>query len=383
VRVTAQLIHAGTELSVWTSAFEREIADLIALQREVARTVAAGLKVRLTPQQEQRLAAAKRADPAAVEAYLKGRYQWYKRTPDSLRTSIGLYEEAINRDPGYASAYAGLSAAYVLLGGLVIGATPSAESLPKARDAATRALQLDPDLADAHAALAYTQLYLWDVAGSGLSFQRALSINPNDATTRFWNGVRLAAEGRFDEAIAEAVRARELDPVSPIITAGESWMNHFARRHARAAELASAALAIEPDFVIGHARLGAAERYLGDFAKSLNALEHALSLSPDIPDQLAQLGQTYAQQGNRAAALQTLARLSALAKTRYVPAFDLALVHAALGDRDEAFRWLRRAVDERYGPLIFLEVEPDVDALRSDPRLAAIVAEVKRGSAKR
>ena len=378
VRVTAQLVQAGTELSIWTSAFERDVGDIISLQRELARTVAAALEVRLTPLQRTRLAAESRTTPAAVEAYLRGRYQWFKRTSASLNDAIGLFKEAIRHDPSYARAYAGLASCYVLQSAVSIGDTPSSESLPMARDAAQQALAIDPELAEGHAALGYTLLYLWDLPGSEASFRRAVQINPNDANTRFWYSVRLNAEGRLDEALAEAGRGRDLDPVSPIITAGLSWAYHFRREHDRAAAVARDTLAIEPDFLVGHLRLAVALKHLGD-ARAAAEAERAVVLSSDGPDQLAQLGQIHAGQGRPAAARDILDRLKAMARTRYVPAYDIALVHASLGERDEAFASLRRAYDERYGPLIFLGVDPDVDALRADPRLAALIAGLKRG----
>ena len=156
-------------------------------------------------------------------------------------------------------------------------------------------------------------------------------MNPNDANTRFWHAARLAAAGRFEESIAEASRGRQLDPVSPIITAGVSWMNHFARKHEQAAAMAVATMAIEPDFVIAHARRGVAFKHLGDYGQAAVEMGRCLTLSPDNPDHLAQLGQIHALQGRRDAAHQVIARLKQLAGTRFVPAYDLALVHAALG----------------------------------------------------
>jgi serine/threonine-protein kinase len=378
IRVTTQLVQARTALSLWTSSFDRDVGDIIALQRDIARTVASALSVRLTPQQRERLASPSPVAPAAVEAYLRGRHEWNRRTPESLRSAIALFEEAIGHDPGYAAPHAGLASSYVLLGGLAISDMRAADSLPRARDEALEALKLDPNLAEGHAALAYTRLYQWNLPGSEAAFERAIAINPSYATARFWYGARLAAEGRFAEAIDQAERARLLDPASPIITAGVSWMNHFARRHDRAAALAQATLTLEPDFVIGLARLGTAFKHLGDFTQALANIERAVALSKSGPDHLAQLGQIYARQGRHADARRTLERLTALARTRYVPAYDFALVHASLGELDEAFAWLGRAFDERYGPLVFLGVDPDIDALRADPRLAAIADEVKQ-----
>jgi serine/threonine protein kinase/tetratricopeptide (TPR) repeat protein len=381
LRITAQLVEAKSALSLWTRVYERDVGDLIALQRDLARTVATELRVQLTPSQQTRLTTEHRVAPAAVEAYLRGRYQWAKRTPESLTASIVSFEEAVRHDGNYASAYVGLANSYVLLSGLQIAAGPSRDSLPRAREAAARALALDPDLPEAHAALAYTLLYQWDVEGSVKAFERSIALNPNDANTRFWHAAQLAAAGRFDESIAEASRGRQLDPVSPIITAGVSWMNHFARKHEQAAAMAVATMAIDPDFVIAHARRGVALKHLADYAPAATEIGRCLTLSPDNPDHLAQLGQIHALQGQRDAAHKLIARLKQLAATRFVPAYDLALVHAALGERDAAFEWLQRAYDERYGPLVFLRVDPDLDGVRADPRFNTLVYQIFTRSA--
>jgi len=377
LRITAQLVEATSALSLWTRVYERDVGDLIALQRDLARTVATELRVQLTPSQQTRLTTEHRVAPAAVEAYLRGRYQWAKRTPDSLAASIVSFEEAVRHDANYAPAFMGLASSYVLLSGLQIAAGPSRDSLPKARDAAARALALDPDLPEGHAALAYTLLYQWDLEGSARSFERSIVLNPNDANTRFWHAAQLAAAGRFDESLVEASLGRQLDPVSPIITAGLSWMNHFARKHEQAGAMAMATLAIDPDFVIAHARRGVAFKHLAEYGPAVTEIERCLSLSPDNPDHLAQLGQIHALQGRRDAAHQIIGRLKGLTAVRFVPAYDLALVHAALGERDAAFEWLQRAYDERYGPLVFLRVDPDLDGVRGDPRFDALVARIR------
>ena len=269
----------------------------------------------------------------------------------------------------------------VALARCAIATLSSRDSLSRAREAATHALELDPDLAEGHAALAYTLFYQWNLEGSAKAFERSIALNPNDANTRFWHAAYLAAAGRFDESIAEALRGRQLDPVSPIITAGVSWVNHFARNHEQAAAMAVATMAIEPDFLIAHARRGVAFKHLGDYGQAAAEMGRCLTLSPDNPDHLAQLGQIHALQGQRDAAHQVLARLKQLAGTRYVPAYDLALVHAALGERDAAFEWLQRAYDERYGPLVFLRVDPDLDGVRGDPRFDALLNQIFTRSA--
>lgn len=376
VRVTARLIRAATESSLWTGSYDRELRDILALQRDFAQTVVRELRLSLTPDQASRLGREQQVNPEAVEAYLKGRYQWAKRTPASLRLSIELFQAAIRADPTYAAPHAGLANSYVLLGGASVAERASSEALAEAKAEAARALALDPRAPDAHTALGYAELWSWNLAESERAFARAIELNPSDATTRFWHAVRLAAEGRFEESIAEARQGQALDPVSPIVTAGVSWAYHLAGRHTEAEDYARRVLEIEPNFVIGLSRLGVAYKHQRDYDGAVATLQRAVSLSGRNPDALAQLGHAYALQGRAAEARKLLEELNALSKTRYVPAFDQMLVHAGLGERDEAFEWLQRAYEERYGPLVLLRVDPDFQSLRDDPRFEPFVRKI-------
>ena len=376
VRVTARLIRAATESSLWSGSYDRELRDLLALQRDFAKTVTRELRLSLTPEQHSLLARQQPVNPRAVEAYLQGRYQWFKRTPAAIAAGIALFEQAIKTDPTYAAPYAGLANSYVLLGISEMSLLSSVESEQRAKSAAARALALDPRTPEAHTALAYAELWSWNLEASERSFLRAIELNPSDATTRFWYAVRLAAEQRFDEAITQATEAQRLDPVSPIITAGLSWVYHLAGRHAEAAESARRVLALEPDFVIGLRRLGIAYLHLSQYDLAASTLERALVLSGRQPDAFSQLGQTYALQGRTADARKLLDELNELSKSRRVPAYNRALVYAGLKQRDEAFLWLERAYNERHGHLALLKVDPDVDLLRGDPRFDELVRKV-------
>ena len=376
VRVTARLIRAATEASLWTGSYDRDLRDILALQRDFAQTVVRELRLSLTPDQASRLGREQQVNPEAVEAYLKGRYQWAKRTPASLRLSIEFFQAAIRADSTYAAPHAGLANSYVLLGLAWLTERASSEALAEAKAEAARALALDPRAPDAHTAIGYAELWSWNLAESERAFARAIELNPSDATTRFWHAVRLAAEGRFEESIAEVKQGQALDPVSPVVTAGVSWAYHLAGRHAEAVDYARRALEIEPDFVIGMSRLGVAYKHQRDYDRATAMLQRAVTLSGRNPDALAQLGHAYGLQGRTREARQLLEELNVLAKTRYVPAFDQMLVHAGLGERDQAFEWLQRAYDERYGPLILLRVDPDFQALRDDPRFEQFVRKI-------
>ena len=376
LRVTARLVRADTESTLWTGTYEREVQDVLALQRDLAQTVTRELRLTLTPAQASRLGRDQRANPEAVEAYLKGRYQWAKRTPAALLSSIALFEQAVKADPAYAAPYAGLANAHVLLSLSGIAERSSQESIEAARVAAARALELDPRSSEALTALAYAQLWSWDLAESERTFGRAIELNPSDATTRFWHAVRLSAERRFDEAIAEATRAQRLDPVSPIVAAGVSWAYHLAGRHQEAEDYAHRVLSLEPDFAVGLARLGVAQKHRREYGRAADTLERVVALSGRNPDYLAQLGQTYGLAGRADDARRVMDELNALSRSRYVPDFDRALVAAGLGDREGAFAWLERAFAERYSLLALLRVEPDLDAIRADPRFERLARRI-------
>jgi hypothetical protein len=231
VRITAQLVDAATDRHLWAESYEREVEDVLALQREVAGAIVREVQVQLTPQESERLSKARPVAPAAYEAYLQGRHHWNRRTPDSLLRAIERFEAALALDPDYAPASAGLAGCYVVLPALSIGAVSPGHAMPKARAAALRALELDDSLAEAYASLAYELLlYEWDWRGAEARFQRALALDANDATTHFWYAVFLAARGRMEDALSSVGRARNLDPVSPIIHSGVAWIHHFARQ---------------------------------------------------------------------------------------------------------------------------------------------------------
>ena len=376
VRVTARLVRASTQSSIWTASYEREPRDMLALQRELARTVARELQITVAPASGAAATRAVAVDPAAYDAYLRGRYQWAKRTQASLLQSIELYQTAARLDPSYAAPHAGLAGTYVLLGLSGIVERPSREALQAAVASARRALELDPNLAEAHSALGYAQLWRWDLAASRQAFERAIELNPSDANTRFWNAIRLAAERRFDESIDEAKRGRQLDPVSPIVTAGVAWACHLAGRHEEAAEFAGLVQGLEPDFVIGLVRLGVAYRHLRAYNRAAEALTRAATVSQRNPDILAALGQTLGVERRSGEARAILTEIEAMSKSRYVPAYDRALVLAGLGDREAALDWLERARDERYSLMVLASIDPDLEALRDHPRFARLGATI-------
>jgi serine/threonine-protein kinase len=378
VRISVTLVDATSDSNLWADDYTHTIQDVLALQADVARAVADELRSSFLPADQTRFAAAAPIHPAALEEYLKGRHQWNRRTPDSLLQAVAHFRQAVALKPDYAEAHAGLAQSLVLLPAFPISAMAPAATLPHARTAAERAIALDDRLAEAHAALAYVRFHALEWAAAEESFERALAMNQNYATAHFWYAAFLGASGRFPEAIAEAERAQALDPVSPIILSGTSWMHHLSRRFDKAVELAQASLALDPAFMMGHYRLGEGLLHQGRLPEAIAALEQARALSDGSPDLVAATAAAYARAGRQQEARDALRTLTALrtAKTRYVSAYALALIHTALGDRDEAFAWLDRAVEERAWGVGLVGQEADFDPLRSDPRFAVLTARI-------
>jgi TolB-like protein/predicted Ser/Thr protein kinase len=374
VRINVRLVDAARDRNVWGREYTREMKNVLALQGDVARAIASEIRASFGPVDEARLASAATVNPQAHEEYLKGRHQWNRRTGDSLNLAAEHFRKAIAIDPNYAPAHAGLAQCYVLFPAFPLSTMAPTVALPLAVKEAEIALALDDRLVDAHTALAYARLYLLDYTRSEEGFKKALEVNPGDGTLHFWYAVALASMSRFDESIEHARRAAKLDPVSPIIAAGVSWMHHFARRFDIEVEAAQEALTLEPRFMIARFRLGAGYLHLGRTKEAIEQIEAANALSSS-PDLLAMLAHARGLAGQRREALDTLKTLMTMEAegSRYVPPYAIAMAHLGLGHRDEALTWLGKAVDERGWGTAFLAVEPDLDALRSDPRFAALI----------
>lgn len=374
VRISVRLVDAATDRVLWAQDYRRKLQDVLSLQADVARAIANEIRTSFVPADQQRLASAPTIDREALNEYLKGRHQWNRRTPSSLLQALAHFREAVQRQPAYAAAHAAIAETLVVLPAFPIAAMSPEEALPQARAAAERAIALDNRLAEAHVALAYVRLHSLDPAGAETAFRQALTINPNYATAHFWYAAALGAAGRFDESIAEAKRAETLDPVSPIIVSGTAWMHHLARRFDDEVQSARAALALEPNFLMAHYRLGEGLLHLGRAKQAVAALENARAQSGNSTDLIAAVAYAHGRMDRHREARESLRTLLQIreAKTRYVSAYTLALVYTGLADRDEAFAWLRRARAERAWGMAFINVEPDFDPLRSDPRFAAV-----------
>jgi TolB-like protein/Flp pilus assembly protein TadD len=376
VRISVQLIRVSDQTHLWAESYQRDARDILALQNEVANSVAREISLKLSAQGQAALAHARPLNPKTHELHLRGRYLWNLRTEDGLQKSIEYFQQAIAQDPGYAPSYAALADAYIAAGNW--GSLPPVEAYPKAKAAAARALEIDERMAEARVALAYaTHLFDWDPVVAEKEFKRALELDPNYAPGHQWYAVFLASRGRFDEAIAHITRAQELDPVSLIIGDVRGWIYSLARRNQQAIEEFRKTIELDPKFYPTHYDLGMTYADTGSYEAAIRELGTARTLSGDSERTISGLAYAYAMAGEKAQARQLLAELSKHSSRRYVPSFDIAVVHGALGENDQAFAWLEKAFAERHPWLVMLRVAPKVDKLRSDPRFEVLLRRVR------
>ena len=379
VRISVQLIRISDQTHVWAESYQREARDILALQSDVARAVADAVSLRLTPREKANLASAEPVNPASYQLYLRGRYLWNQRTEEGLQKSITYFQQALVADPSSAASYSALADAYNVLGNW--GMVPPRQAYPQAKAAASKALELNARLAEAHIALAYAiHLYDWNPPAAEAEFRKGLELNPNYAPGHQWYAVFLASEGRFDEAVAQITRAHELDPLSLIIGDVVGWIYSLSRRGDDAIQEFRKAIELDPKFYPTHYDLGLTYVQMGKNQEAIAELEQARSLAGDTPRTLSGLAYAYAmaQQGSRARSF--LDQLQKLSTQRYVPPFDIAVVHAALGEHNLAFTWLDKAYEDRHPWLVMLKVTPKVDSLRSDPRFTALLERVAASS---
>jgi tetratricopeptide (TPR) repeat protein len=373
--LSMELADTKTGNALWTGQYNRKTTDLIALQSEIARDVSQKLRLRLSGAEEQRVAKSHTKNTEAYQLYLKGRFYWNKRTGEGLKKSVEYFNQAIEEDPTYALAFAGLAESYVIFSGFAV--SPPQEAYPKAKAAAKKALEIDETLAEAHAALGLELLaYEWNAAESSSEFQRAIELNPNYATARHWYGNQnLLYTGRFDEAIAEMKRAQELDPLSLVINTDLGDTYFYARQYDKAIEQLRKTIEMDQSFYYAHYELGMAYEMKGSYTEAIAQYQKARGLDND-PRVLALLAHALAASGKRDEALKTLGELKETAKQHYVPAYNFAIVYAGLKDRDQAFDWLEKSYQDRSSRMAILQIDPFLDNLRADPRLADLIGRV-------
>jgi DNA-binding winged helix-turn-helix (wHTH) protein/TolB-like protein/Flp pilus assembly protein TadD len=373
LRTTVRLLRVSDGSTLWAGTFDERLPDIFSVQDQVSQRVAGALALQLTEVQRSRLTRRDTSDSEAYQLYLRGRFFWNKRSRDGFERGAAYFRQAVEKDPAYALAYSGLADSYI---GLTYYhyASPQA-AMPLARAAALKALEIDDSLAEAHASLAHVKTnYEWEWAEAESLYRKAIALEPQYATAHQWFGIHyLAPMGRLEEAIAENRRARQLDPLSAVFNAFVGGALYFARRYDDAIEECRKTIDLHPDFGVAHWYLGRAYLQKGRHQEALAELQKAVALSGGSPLMKGTLGVGYARAGDRAAAERTLGELEKLRAESYASALDFADIHAALGDRERAFRWLDQAAAERSFHLIYLKVWPELDPLRPDPRFKALI----------
>jgi serine/threonine protein kinase/tetratricopeptide (TPR) repeat protein len=374
LEISAELVDARDDSHIWGQRYNRKLADVFALQDDVAKEMTTALRMRLTGEDEKRMAKTYTANPEAYQEYLKGRYWWNKTTEEGANKSIEYFQEAIAKDHAFALAYSGLSDSYSLIGGL--GVVPPKEIYPRAKEAALKALEIDDTLSEAHTSLAYVMtLYDWDWSGAEREFQRAIELNPSYAVAHNRHGIALMRTGSVEEAITEEKRALELDPLSLAINRMLGVTFSSARKYDQAIEQQRKTLELDPNYRLAVVDLGLAYLAKSMYKEAIAEFQKALMTSPDNVAALSDLGYTYAVTSRRTEAQQVLDQLNELSKRKYVPARYRARIYAGLGDKDKAFDWLEKGYEDRSvgSGLFTLKVDPIFDSLRSDPRFADLL----------
>ena len=373
VRVNVQLINAATDAHLWADTFDRKLTDIFAVESEIAKAVAETLQAKLTGSAEHVLASRPTENPEAHQLYLKGRYFWNKRTAENLRKAIDYFQQAIDKDPTYALAYAGLADAHSLMP--IYDGTPPKDDVPKALAAARKAVELDDSLAEAHTSLANALLFNVQLAAAEPEFRRAIALNPNYATAHQWFGECVQGEGRLDDALTELQRAHELDPLSLIINASFGTSLGMVGRSDEAIEQLHKTIDMDPAFTVAYVMLGQVLEEKGDLKGAIAAYEKARQLNPHA--QLAPLACVYVRSGRKEDARKILNDMTNLSRQQYVPAYNLAVIHLALGDKEEAMRLLEKAYDDRaillQGNFGSLKTDHRLDPLRGDPRFQRLL----------
>jgi adenylate cyclase len=375
IRISVQLVDTMSEEPRWSHKYDHELKDIFAIQSEIADNVASALREHVLGE-KRAIEARVTSSTDAYLSYLRGRQFWNKRTEKGLRRAIDFFEEALRVDPNYARAYAGLADSYAMLALLEFMAPNDA--YPRARQAAEKALDLEPRLAEAHTSLGLIRfMYDWDWSDAERELRQAIEINPNYAPAHHFLADHLKAMGRFTEALAEIGIARALDPLSLAINTGVGHVLYLSRQYDLAIEEYKRAVELDPNFMATHVWFGRPYLEKGMYAEAISELETAVKLSGESALALGMLGHGLASAGNEKEALEVLDKLKERAKTQYVPSYWIAVIYNGFKDRDQVVAWMGKAFDERSSWLVWSNVEPRFDWIRGDPDFIAFIAAMK------
>jgi len=375
--LSVELVDARNNKLIWGEQFERKMSELLATQRDIASAITDKLQLKLSGENARGITKHYTENNEAYQLYLKGRFYWNKRTVDGLKQAATYYQQAIEKDPGFALAYSGLADTYALFSAYSV-ASPK-ESMPEAKAAAMKAIELDSSLAEPHATFGvYYSGYEYNLKAAEDELKRAVQLNPNYPTGYHWLALTLVPLGKDDEAIATARRAEQLDPLSAIISADTAFDFFLLHRFDEAIAQAQHTLQIDPNFYYAHYLMGKAYNQKRMYKEALAELRKAVELSPD-PIVRATLAQSLVLSGQRAEATKLIDELKSESTRRYIPNYFLATTYLALGDRDTALTMLEKDLDEHCIYLQWIALDPELDGLRNDPRFAALVQKVGVG----
>jgi TolB-like protein/Tfp pilus assembly protein PilF/DNA-binding XRE family transcriptional regulator len=373
LRVTSQLTDAGNGFQFWSERFDRQMTDVFAIQEEITLAIIKQLKVELLAKERSALLTQKNEGLEAYNLYLKGRYYWAQR-PQGIGKAIDYFWQAIDKEPNHARARAGLADCYVTLGSWENGTMPPAEAMAKAKDAASKALELDERLAEAHSTLAYrTTHHDWDWATAEAQFMRAFELNPNYAVCHHWYSHYLTAVGRTEESLHASKRCLELDPLDLVINIHMAWHYHFARQYEQAVEQCWKTSELHPNSFWPAYFFGLSYEQQGQVDRAIEEYRTSVRMSGDVTFATAALGHLYGTAGRTDEARAVYEDLKAKAERTYVPSYDIALVCTGLGWNDQALEHLAKAHHERSGWMTYLKVDPRLDPLRGDGRFADLL----------
>jgi TolB-like protein/DNA-binding winged helix-turn-helix (wHTH) protein/Tfp pilus assembly protein PilF len=368
--ISVELMNTSDGTQIWGEHYNRHLADLLAIQEDIAREVAANLQLKLSGELHQRLARRPTVNSDAYQLYLRGLFYFNKRTEDGFVKAADYFHQAIALDPNYGLAYTGLADCYGLQG---YDTFPPREYMPKAKAMADKALAIDSQMAEAHTSLAMIKaLYEWDWRGAENEFRRAIELNPGYATAHHWYGVHLGAMGRFEESRRELQRALNLDPLSLIVNLNNAYPDHYTHQYDRALNTYRKTIEMDPNFAWAHEDLMLAYEQQGRFREAIEEGVALLRLSGDSAAATA-VQRAYAAGGYRVALNRWLDDLKDRGKSHYVSPMKFAQLYSRLGLRDQAMEWLEKAYDQRSGPLVYIAVDPRYDGLRTDPRFQDLV----------
>jgi eukaryotic-like serine/threonine-protein kinase len=372
VRISAKLYQTNVEGALWADNFERKFTDVLALQSDVATAIARGIQVELSQPELSELARSRAVVPEAYEAYLKGRYEASKRTPEGFRAALEYFQSAVDKDPTFAAAYAGLAVAYMNLSNYQM--SPASEVMPLALRAAEKSLQLDERLAEAHAAIAAIRFYGLERAGIESEFLKAIALNPGYAQGLHWYALYLAAQGRKEESITEIKLAHEIDPRSLIINANIGWCYYLAGDYDKALEAAKATLRVDPSFGVAYGYLAQAYSEKGLHAEAIDASRNFVSLAPGDVSRRAELAAIYGRAGRKKEAEEIIADFVRMNNGPYVSAYDWAMAYSGLGNKLQTLNWLQKAYEEKNGRIANLAVHPQFAFLRKERAFQQLIA---------